>query len=136
MTVRLPAASRNASTDGVVGRLNAGAGPGTIKIYTGSQPASAGDAATGTLLATVTLADPAFGAAVSGAATLTDPASVNAVASGTAGWFRAADSDGNTVFDGSITAPGGAGDLTLSNTAITSGGPVDLTGGSYTTPAG
>lgn len=136
MTVRLPAASRDASTNSIVDRLDVGSGPGTIKIYTGAQPASAGDAATGTLLATVTLQKPAFGDSVSGAATLADPASVNAVAGGTAGWFRAADSAGSTVFDGSVSDNAGAGDLKLSNVVLASGGAVDLTGGSYTTPAG
>lgn len=136
MTIRLATTARNASTDGVVDLLDAGAGAGTLKIYTGSQPASAQDAATGTLLATVTLADPAFGASATGVATGTDPASVTAVATGTAGWFRAADSNGATVFDGSVTATGGGGDMQLSTVSITSGGSVDITSMTYTTPAG
>lgn len=136
MTIRLATTARNAATDAVVDLLDAGSGPATIKLYTGAQPGSAQDAATGTLLATVTLADPAFGAASSGSATLTDAAAVTAAASGAAGWFRAADSDGNTVFDGSVSNTSGSGDLKLSTVDIVAGGSVDLTGGTYSTPAG
>lgn len=135
MPLRLATGTRNAKADAAVDRLDAGAAAGTIKIYSGSQPATPETAASGTLLATVTLADPAFGAASTGVASLTDPASVNAAATGTAGWARFADSDGNVVFDGDVTATGGGGVVTLSSTSLTSGSPVDITGGTYTQPA-
>lgn len=135
MTIHLAVAVRNTHSDAVNTAVNAGAGAGTIKIYSGSQPANGDATATGTLLATVTLADPAFGSSSSGTITGTDPASVNAVATGTAGWFRVQDSTGANVFDGSVTATGGGGDMTLSSTSITSGGPVDITSLTYTTPA-
>lgn len=136
MAVRLPTGVRNAACDAIVDRVDAGAAAGKLRIYTGAQPASANDAASGTLLAEVTLADPAFGAAASGSASLTDPAAVTASAAGTAGWFRVLDSDSNTVFDGAVTATGGGGDLTLSSTALASGISVDITGGSVTMPSG
>ena len=134
MPLRLDDTVRNAKVDAAVDLLDAGAGPGTIKIYTGAQPATPATAASGTLLATVTLADPAFGAASAGSASLTDPASVNAVATGTAGWARFADSNGVTRFDGHVTATGGGGVVEVSNTAITSGYAVDVTGGTYSQP--
>ena len=134
MALTLPAAVRTAQCKALADRLDAGAGAGTIKIYTGSKPATADDTATGTLLATVTLIKPAFGAPSSGVANLADPAAVTAVASGTAGWFRAADSTGATVMDGTVTATGGGGDLTLSTTSITTGLQVDITGGTLTQP--
>lgn len=138
MAVRLPTASRNAAADSIVDRLDAGSGAGTVEIRTGAQPASANDAASGTLLATFTLADPAFGAAASGTATAdVDPVpSATGVAAGTAGWFRAKDSDGNTVLDGSVTATGGGGDLTMSTTTVSVGLTVNLTGFTVTMPAG
>lgn len=137
MPIRLSTAARNASTDAVVDLIDAGPGPGVLEVRTGSQPASANDAATGTLLATVAFADPAFGASATGTASVTDPASVNAVATGVAGWFRVKDSSGNAVFDGSVTATGGGGDLQLSSTSLTSGSAVDIsTPSTYTTPAG
>ena len=133
--LRINTSARNAACDGVVDLLDAGAAAGTLKIYTGSQPATPATAASGTLLATATLADPAFGASSTGVATGTDPASVTAVATGTAGWFRAADSDGNAIFDGDVTATGGGGTMTLSSTSITSGGSVDITSLTFTMPA-
>lgn len=137
MAIRLPTASRNAAADAVVDRADAGTAAGKLRIYTGAQPASANDAASGTLLAEVTLIDPAFGNAAAGVATLADPVAVTGTNTGTAGWFRVLDSDNNTVFDGSCTASGGGGDLILSNTSIASGQTVDiLSGGTITMPAG
>lgn len=139
MAIRLPTGSRNAALDAVVARLDAGSGPGTIEIRSGSQPASADDAATGTLLATIVLEDPAFGAAgasLAGQAVLHKPSAATATGDGTGGWFRALDSDGNPVFDGSVTATGGGGDLTLATTTISTGMSVDITGGTVVMPAG
>lgn len=137
MATRLPAATRNAMVDAVAARADAGSGPAVIEIRTGSQPASADDAATGTLLATITCADPSFTAAVSGVAALdTDPVlSTTGVAAGTAGWFRLLDSTGATVLDGSVTATGGGGQLELSTTTISVGLTVQVTSGSITMPA-
>ena len=135
MTLSIATAYRTAMCDALVDGLDAGAGAGTIQIRSGTRPANPNTTATGTLLATVTLADPAFGAASSGVATLTDPASVTAAATGTASWFRALDSNSNAIFDGDVTATGGGGDLTLATTSITSGLTIDITGGSVTVPA-
>lgn len=137
MAIRLPSAAQNALCDTLVDRLDAGAGAGTIEIRTGSQPASANSAATGTLLATITCADPAFGSAAAGVATLAGvPLTTTGVAAGTAGWFRVKDSTGATVFDGSVTATGGGGDLTMSTTAVSVGLSLEITAGTVTMPAG
>lgn len=125
MATRLPSGTRNAQAD-AVGTLMSG---GSVEIRTGSQPASASDAATGTLLATVTLGTAP--AASSGTVSMPDPASVNAVATGTAGWFRVKSSSSATVWDGAIGAEG-----TLSSTSVVSGNPVDLSAVTYTVPAG
>jgi hypothetical protein len=132
MAITIADAVRTARNDVLVDSLDAGAGAGTIKIYSGSRPATPDDAITGTLLATITCADPAFGASSVGVATISDPASVVAVADGTATHFRAADSDNNAKFDGSVTATGGGGDLTLGSVSITTGQNVDITGGTIT----
>ncbi len=137
MATRLPTATRNAACDSVVDLLDAGSSAGTIKIYTGTQPASANDSATGTLLATVTFGDPAFGAASSGVATLAGtPLSGTGVAAGTAGWARLADSTGATVLDGAVTATGGGGQVELATTTISVGVTVQVTSGTVTMPAG
>lgn len=137
MAIRIPTALRNSVCDLVVDALDAGAGAATIEIRTGSQPASADTAASGSLLATFTLADPAFGSSSSGTAALAStPRSTTGTAAGTAGWFRAKDSSGNTVFDGSVTATGGGGDLQLNTTTVSVGVGLDITAGSVTMPGG
>lgn len=137
MAIRLATATRNALADAVTTRADAGAGAATIKVYTGAQPASANDAATGTLLATFTCSDPSFGAAATGVITLAGtPKTATAAATGTAGWFRMESSTPAAVIDGSVTASGGGGDMTVDNTSITTGQTVNLTSGTVTMPAG
>lgn len=137
MATRLPTATQNAMCDAAVDRLDAGSGAGTIDVRTGSQPASANDAATGTLLATFTLNDPAFGAASTGVATIdSDPTlTTTGLAAGTAGWFRAKDSDGNTALDGEVTATGNGGQITMNTTTVSVGLDLEITGGTVTMPA-
>lgn len=137
MATRLATTPRNAACDAVVDLLDAGSGAGTLKLYTGGQPASANDAASGTLLATITLSDPAFGAASTGVATMAGtPLSGTGVAAGTAGWARFADSTGATVLDGAVTATGGGGQVELATTTISVGVTVQITSGTVTMPAG
>ncbi|GIH91945.1 hypothetical protein ACFFMN_33935 [Planobispora siamensis] len=137
MAIRLSTAARNAACDAIVDLLDAGAGAATIEVRTGSQPASAEDAASGTLLCTFTLADPAFGGSATGTATMAGaPRSTTGAAAGTAGYFRAKDSSGNTVMDGSVSATGGGGDLQLNTTTISVGVNVQITSGTVTMPAG
>lgn len=136
MPLRLSDSVRNAKVAAAVAKLDVGTGTtgGTIKLYTGAQPASPATAASGTLLATIVLPNPAFGAPATGVASMGDPASVNAVATGTAGWARFADRDGNVCWDGHVTATSGGGVVELSSVSLTSGNPVDVTGGTYTQP--
>lgn len=138
MATRLPTGSRNAAVDAVVDRVDAGAGAGIVRIYSGAQPASADDAVSGTLLVSVTLSDPAYATAATGAAVLTASATGTAVASGTAGWFRVVDSTGTGVFDGAVRASGDADageELVLDNTSIASGQDVTINSLTYTQPA-
>ncbi len=127
-------ARRDAALTAIIARIDLGAAAGKIQIRTGASP-GANNAATGTLLATVTLQDPSFGAVSGASATLADPVAVTAVASGTAAHCRVLDSDNTTVMDGTVTATGGGGDLTLASTSISSGQSVDITGGTLTQPA-
>ena len=134
MAIHLSTAAQNAAANAVVDLIDGGS-PGTIKIYTGSQAATANSTPAGTLLATIAWANPAFGNASSGVATATNPAAVNASGTGTAGCFLVEDSSGANVFDGTVTATGGGGDLTLSTTSLVSGSPVDITSFTVTMPA-
>lgn len=132
----LSIAARNAAGKAVTDLIDGGSGPGTMEIRSGTRPATPATTATGTLLATVTFGDPAFGTWSAGSSTVADPAGVTAAATGTASWCRIKDSTGTAVLDGDVTATGGGGDVTLASTAISSGQTVDITGGSLTMPQG
>jgi hypothetical protein len=131
---KLAVASRNAAADAIADRFDAGSGAGVIEVRTGSAPASADDAAAGTLLLTFTLADPAFGNAASGVVTAASvPRTAVAVAAGTAGHARALDSDGAKIMD--LTVGTSGTDVELSSTSITLGRTVTLTALTITVPA-
>lgn len=139
MAVQLSTATVNAKADKVDDLVNGGSAAGTIKVYSGTQPVNANTAITGTLLATFTLDNPAFGAASAGVITLAAvPLSTTGVAAGTATHFRCASGGTGgvgTVFDGSVTATGGGGQLQLNTTSISVGVTVQITSGTYTMPA-
>jgi hypothetical protein len=136
MAVRLPTATRNQMCDAAVDLIDVGTN-GTLKIYTGTQPATADTAASGTLLATFALPDPAFGASSSGTATLLGvPLSTTGAAAGTAGWFRVEASAPTTIFDGAVGATGSGAELELNTTTISVGVNVSITSGTFTMPAG
>jgi hypothetical protein len=133
---RLSTAARNASATAVGNLVDADAGAGTLKIYTGSTPANGDTDPAGTLLATVAFAVTAFGGASSGVISATDPAAVTGVAAGTAGCYIVEDASGDNVFVGDVTATGGGGSLELATTTISVGLSVDITSFTYTQPAG
>lgn len=134
---RLSTAVRNAMVDGMVDLADAGSGAGTVEIRDGSQPAGPASSASGTtLLATLTLGDPAFGAASGGTATAASITGDNSAdASGTATWFRVKDSSGNALWDGSCSESGGGGDMILDDTDIVMGGEVNISSWTVTQPA-
>ena len=136
MPTRIPTDTRNAMAAAAAGRADGGAAPGKIRVYTGAQPASANDAASGTLLVTFTLNDPAYAAPATGVCTLdVDPEiTADPVASGTAGWFRLLDSDDNTVVDGACGTSGAQ--LNLTTTTLEVGVDVTIVSGTMTQPAG
>lgn len=137
MTIRLPSASRDAACDAVTSRADLGAAAGKMRVYTGAQPASANDAASGTLLVDAPLPDPSFVSGGTGTNTLNDPGSVNATAAGVAGWARILDSDNNTVMDMSVGMSGSGADLIVTNTNLAVGQAFDiLSGGTVVMPAG
>ena len=150
MTLRLSTALRTALA-GSTGFASAFAN-GVIEIRTGSQPATADTAASGSLLGTVTLNSGAFtpgvstngltfAAASGGSASKTGVWSFNGVAVGTAGWFRfkanAVDdgllSTSAVRLDGSIAVSGA--DMNLSNISITIGAPTTVDSFTWTQPA-
>lgn len=130
-TVKFPNASCRAMLDALVDRMDGGAGAGYFKIFTGTQPADPDAADSGTLLGTCVANDPAFGSAsdTGGDATVTANAiadDTDADATGTAGYFRAYDSNGNRVFQGDITGLAGGGAMELDDVNIDAGGNISI----------
>ena len=134
MAIRLSTSARNAAAAAVLGLIDADAGAGTLKIYSGAQPAAGDGEGQGTLLATIAWTDPAFGAPVNGVATAGDPPAVTGIAAGTAASFVVEDASGDNVFNGTVTDTLGNGDLKLATTTISVGVTVDITGFTYTQP--
>jgi hypothetical protein len=130
MAVRLSASLANSLADAVDTAIG---NAGKIEIRTGTQPATADTAASGTLLATFTLGSPGFGAASSGVITLAGvPLTVAASSTGTAGYFRLMTSANSSIMDGAIGTSGQQ--INLNTTSITTGVNVTITSGTITMP--
>lgn len=129
MAITLTTAARNAACDAVVDLIDAGVGAGKLKLK------SAGDV----LLCTITLNDPAFAAASTGAAALdVTPAlsgtGLAAAGAGTAATkFDFTDSADTVVFSGVVGV--GSGELQLDNNSIAENQVVNITGYTHTQPA-
>ena len=110
---------------------------GYLRIYDGTQPATANTA----ISAQVLLAELRFNATAAPAASngvltfnaITQDSSANNT--GTASWFRALKSDGSSVcFDGTVGTSGT--DITIATTAIVAGAIVGVTSASFTVNKG
>ena len=109
---------RNAKLDAVESTVGTAA---VLKIRTGAAPADCATADAGTALATLTLASDWMSAASAGTKTTLGTWSATAGATGTAAHFRIYASDGTTIHaQGTVTATGGGGDMTLDNVSIAS----------------
>lgn len=135
MTTRIATTVRNAMAAAAAALVDAGSGPGKIEVYSGAQPADPQTAASGTLLVTFTLSDPAYTGPVSGVMTLDVTPAITAtpVATGTAGWFRIKDSTGAAVLDGACGTSGAQ--LNLTTTALEAGVDVTIASGTIIQPA-
>lgn len=127
MAIQLSAAARNAMLDALETAI--GTAP-HLKIRTGSPPANVAAAASGTVLADLTLPSDWLAAASSGSkaqsGTWSDASADNA---GTAAHFEITASDGTTRhLQGTVTATGGGGDITVDNTSFAAGQAFAITG--------
>lgn len=110
---------------------------GYLRIYDGTQPATADTAiTTQVLLAELRFNADAAPSAVDGVLTFNAiTQDSNANNTGTASWFRALKSDGSTVlFDGTVGV--GGSDLNIAITAIVAGAIVGVTSFVYTVSKG
>ena len=127
MTVQLSTTVRNARLDTIESTIGTSA---VLKIRTGAQPANVAAADSGTVLATCTLPSDWMAAAASGAKAKTGTwEDTSADAAGTAAHFRIYASDGTTAhIQGSVTATGGGGDMTVDNTSFAAAQAFTVTG--------
>lgn len=118
---------RNARLDAIETDIGTSA---ILKIKTGAAPADCAAADSGTVLVTMTLPSDWLAAAASGAKAKSGTwQDTSADATGTAAHFRIYDSGGSTCdIQGTVTATGGGGDMTLDNTSIASAQQVTVTG--------
>lgn len=122
MTIQFSIAVANAYLDQI--ETTIGTAP-ILKILTGSMPANCAAAETGTVLAQCTLPSDWLGAAASGIKSKSGTwEDTSANATGTAGYYRIYDSSGTTCHQqGTVTATGGGGDMTVDSTAFTATQP-------------
>ena len=140
MTLKISNATAIVLCDAAVDRCDAGTPPATVKIYAGTPPADADAALSGnTLLGTLTMSNPAFGAASdlnpgarATANAITDDTTADAT--GTATFFRVLQGGGTVLWQGSVTATGGGGDMEINAVAIVAGALIKITAMSFTHP--
>ena len=127
--VILGVAAANAETAAIGALCNSG----YLRLYDGSQPATADTAVTDqTLIAELRFPSTALSNVTSGSGgfnALTADSSANAT--GTPTWFRALKSDGtSTVFDGTVGV-GGEYDCSIDSVPVSAGGTVSVTSMTY-----
>lgn len=117
MAVQFSTSVRNARLDAIETTIGTSA---VLKIRTGAAPANVAAADSGTVLATLTLPSDWMAAAASGSKAKSGTwQDSSADATGTAAHFRLYASDGTTAhMQGTVTATGGGGDMTVDNTSF------------------
>lgn len=125
MAFQFSTPARNAALDAIEATI--GTAP-TLELRTGAAPANCAAADSGTVLATMTLPSDWLAAAASGSKALSGTwQDTSADAAGTAGHFRIK-AGATCHIQGTVTATGGGGDLTLDNPVLAAGQQVIITG--------
>lgn len=120
---------KNAALQGRLDYLNLGTGVARILIY-GNDVArpTTGATATGSLLVTLELDDPA-GSISAGDLTLEPGDDAIIAISGTALWARVINGDDDIAFDCDVSATGGSGEIQIPSTTLFAGGTTRLVSG-------
>lgn len=131
MAVQLSVAVRNARLDAIETTIGTSA---VLKIRTGAQPANCATADSGSVLATLNLPSDWMAAASSGTKAKSGTwEDTSADGAGTAAHWRLYASDGTTCHaQGTVTATGGGGDLTVDNTSFAAGQAFTITSWTFT----
>ena len=131
MAIQLSVAVRNARLEAIETTTGTGA---IMRIRTGAQPATCATSDSGTVLATLTLPSDWMSNASGGTKSLLGTWQDTAAdATGTAAHYRIYDSAGTTChLQGSVTATGGGGDITVDNVSFATGQQFTITAFSLT----
>lgn len=133
MTIQFAQSTAHAMLDAI--ETDIGASP-ILTLRSGAPPATCATADSGTLIATIAMAADAFANAAAWAkaiaATISDLSADNA---GTLGHWRIKTSGAVTKLQGTITATGGGGDMTVDNTNVTATQQIDVTSFAINFPA-
>ena len=125
MAVTHPTVVRDGIVNFVVDQLDEGTPPGTLVFQT------SGDVE----VATLTLANPAFGASSSAVATASSITADSSATGGTIAKARLKNQAGTDKIICSVTATGGGGDIELNSVVVSAGQSVSITSLTYTGPA-
>lgn len=139
MAVNYSTAVRIAMLDTIESTIG---GNARIRFYSGTKPAICSDASTGTLLATMALtgaggdwmaAASAAGNVVTKAKNVASTWTTTGVAAGDIGYYRIYDASETVCHEqGTVTATGGGGDMTVDNVTIAIGQALTITGKTIT----
>ena len=131
MAIQLSTAVRNARLDAIETAVGTAA---VVKLRTGAQPANCATADSGTAVASWTLASDWMAAASSGSKAFSSvPLATVGLAAGTAAHYRVYASDGTTChMQGTVTATGGGGDMTIDNVVVAVSQAINITGWTIT----
>jgi hypothetical protein len=108
---------------GTLNNLSRGPNPARIKFFTAPRPAGGGAATT--LLATVTLDDPA-GTVSNNKLVLSPPADALVQVAGTAAWARIEDGNGVASMDVDVSDMAGNGEIKLETVNLLAGGGIRI----------
>lgn len=132
MAIKLNTGARNIIVDNLTNAILGG--NAELRLYTGTVPASADTAPTGTLLVTIDISIAGnWNAAAAGSATLVASATGVAVAAGTAGYGSLQDTGGTYRVYGSVGTTGT--DFIISGTTISSGATITCSQCTISQPA-
>lgn len=125
MAITHVTAVRNSLAEEISTAVDAGAGAGQVVFMT------SGDVE----VATLTMSEPAFGAASSGSITANAISDDTNATGGEVALAKVVDSTGSEVYRGNVTVTGGGGDFELSSLSIGAGDTVSLSSLVYSAPA-
>jgi hypothetical protein len=115
--IQLSVTVRNARLDAIETAMGTSV---IVRFFTGTQPANCATVDSGTLLAEGNMPSDWLAAASGGSKAKSGTWTITGVAAGTIGYFRVYESGSPSVchIQGTVTATGGGGDMTVDNTSI------------------